>query len=343
MPLARTLQLKANGDEPSLRVLKALASEPRLQILHLLSEQFATINEIAQALDVPVSTATANVRILEAAGLVQTEIRTTSTGLQKRVMRTFDQIIVELPNASAHELQYIEIDMPIGRYFDVQVKPTCGLASTEGLIGLLDDPVSFYDPAHIQAELLWFRAGYVEYRFPNRLPPGTILQSLQLSMEACSEAPHYCNDWPSDITLWVNGIEVATWTCPGDFGGERGRLTPDWWDVKDTQFGLLKRWRVDEMGSFLDGTPISTVTLTALALKDQSFIPVRIGIKPQSPNQGGLNLFGARFGNYPQGIVLRLTYAPRPIEEPISIAGPDRASAGNVSLPVNLDGPALPG
>jgi predicted transcriptional regulator len=203
--------------------------------------------------------------------------------------------------------QYVEVDMPIGHYFDVQARPTCGLASAERLIGLLDDPISFYDPAHTEADLLWFRAGSIEYRFPNRLPPGATLQSLQLSMEACSEAPHHLASWPSDITLWINNVEIGTWTSPGDFGGERGRLTPGWWDVKDTQYGLLKRWRVDHEGSYLDGMAVSNVVLANIQL-DLPFIPIRIGIKPNAINQGGMNIFGARFGNYPQGLVLRMTY-----------------------------------
>lgn len=306
----RILHVDATGDEGSLQVLKALASEPRLQILRLLSERFATISEIAQALDMPPSTVTANVRILEGAGLVETEIRSTPTGLHKRVTRVYDRVEVALPSVAVAEPQYVEVEMPIGRYFDIQVRPTCGLASAERIIGLLDDPASFYDPQHTTAELLWFRSGYVEYRFPNRLPPGTVRQSLQLSLEACSEAPHHLDGWPSDITLWVNGVEIGTWTSPGDFGGERGQLTPLWWDVKDTQYGLLKRWRVDESGSYLDGTQISGVTLATLGLEAHPFIPIRLGIKPEAPNQGGLNLFGARFGNYPQGIILRQTYAP---------------------------------
>ncbi|MEI3204121.1 MAG: hypothetical protein V8S73_05705 [Lachnospiraceae bacterium] len=39
-------------------------------------------------------------------------------------------------------------------------------------------------------------------------------------MEICSEAPGYKEDWKSDLTLWVNDVEVGTWTCPGDLGAE---------------------------------------------------------------------------------------------------------------------------
>lgn len=52
------------------------------------------------------------------------------------------------------------------------------------------------------------------------------------AIEICSEAPNHKDDWPSDITVWINNHEVGTWTSPSDFGGERGVLTPAWWHTK---------------------------------------------------------------------------------------------------------------
>lgn len=73
------------------------------------------------------------------------------------------------------------------------------------------------------------------YRCPNRLPPGAQVDSLSLSLEICSEAPMHHLDWPSDITLGINGVELGTWTSPSDFGGVRGRLTPLWQWESDSQ------------------------------------------------------------------------------------------------------------
>ena len=60
----------------------------------------------------------------------------------------------------------VDLQMPIGGYSDFVVEPTCGLVSATGLIGFMDDPSAFYEPDRLNAQLLWFRAGYVEYRFP---------------------------------------------------------------------------------------------------------------------------------------------------------------------------------
>jgi predicted transcriptional regulator len=100
-------------------------------------------------------------------------------------------------------------------------------------------------------------------------------------------------------------VEIGTWTSPADFGGERGALTPSWWDTQNSQYGLLKVWKVTKTGSYVDGVQVSKVTLDQLALKAGAPLQVRIGIKENATNIGGMNLFGSKFGNYPQDIVLR--------------------------------------
>ena len=115
-------------------------------------------------------------------------------------------------------------------------------------------------------------------------------------------------DWPSDITLWINGIEVGTWTSPADFGDQRGLLNPKWWEDRNTQYGLLKGWRVTERGSFMDGIHLSEITCNDLKLMRNPYICVRIGIKPDARHVGGINIFGRKFGNYEQDIVLRVEY-----------------------------------
>jgi predicted transcriptional regulator len=286
-------------------VTKALGSKTRLEILRFLSAHTCSLLEIAEALNLPPSTATLHINVLETAGLIKTDLRPATRGLQKVCARVFDRVVIQLP--AEHELEdtTVEVSMPIGAYADVHILPTCGLAGELGIIGHLDDPSTFYEPDRIYAQLLWFRRGYVEYRFPNRLPPHVTLDDIEISFEVCSEAPLHHADWPSDITVWIGNTEVGTWTSPADFGGERGALTPAWWDSQNSQYGLLKVWKVTNGGSFVDGRHVSKVTLDELALKSGEPIPVRIGIKENASNIGGINLFGSKFGNYPQDIVLR--------------------------------------
>jgi predicted transcriptional regulator len=314
LPNARVLELLA--DDHNLQkleaVTKALGSETRLEILRFLSAHTCSTLEIAEALNLPPSTATLHINVLEKAGLIETDLRPATRGLQKVCARVFDRVVIQLPAEYEPEDTTVEVSMPIGAYADVKVAPTCGLAGELGIIGQLDDPSTFYEPDRIYAQLLWFRRGYVEYRFPNRLPPNVTLDDIELSFELCSEAPLHHPDWPSDITVWLGGVEVGTWTSPADFGGERGALTPAWWDAQNSQYGLLKVWRVTHSGSFVDGIQVSKVSLHDLPLKTGEPIPVRIGIKDNALNVGGMNLFGSKFGNYPQDIVLRQHFKRTP-------------------------------
>lgn len=298
--------------DKTLGFLKALASDIRLSILIYLSDRVVNVNEIADALGISPSTATTHVQILEQAGLIRTEVKPANRGLQKMCARTYDQLLIQLPRVHSGFRKSLTIAMPIGAYTDFEVYPTCGQASEHALIGLLDDPTSFYEPEHIHAQLIWFHKGYLEYRFPNHFPNGAVLENLELSMEICSEAPLHHDDWPSDISLWINGVEIGTWSSPADFGGRRGVLTPDWWEEKDTQYGLLKIWRVSHEGAFIDGKRIGPATLADLAITASPAIRVRIGVKPDAYNVGGINIFGEKFGNYPQPIVFKAEYTLDP-------------------------------
>lgn len=302
------LRVEANSPRGK-QVLKALASEPRLRILELLGERLSNVSEIADALHIPISTANMHVGILEDAGLLITELQPATRGVQKVCARAYEVITVTLPvDRSAAHARAVELSTPIGSYVDCSVTPTCGLASNTGIIGLLDDPTSFYEPERLNAQLIWFHHGYVEYRLPNRLPPKAAPISLHLSAEICSEAPMHHDDWPSDITVWINGVDIGTWTSPADFGGQRGVLTPGWWETRNTQYGLLKVWQVNQDGSFVDGRQVSDVCLPELEISANSFVSLRFGVRADAEHVGGINLFGSGFGNYPQDIVLRVNY-----------------------------------
>ena len=310
IPYARVLELLA--DDHNLHnleaVTKALGSETRLEILRFLSAHTCTLLEIAEALDLPPSTATLHINVLEKAGLIETDLRPATRGLQKVCARIYDRIVIQLPADTERQDTAVEVSMPIGAFVDVNIIPTCGLLGDLGIIGHLDDKSAFYEPERIHAQLIWFRRGFVEYRFPNRLPPNVSLDDIEVSFEVCSEAPLHHANWPSDVTVWIGNVEIGTWTSPADFGGERGALTPDWWDTQNSQYGLIKVWKVTHHGSFVDGIQVSKVSLNNLSLKPGEPIPVRIGIKDSASNIGGMNLFGSRFGNYPQDIVLRQHY-----------------------------------
>jgi predicted transcriptional regulator len=306
----RTLLLHMDNTqrERSIEVAKALGSAQRVRILDYLQARVANVSEIAEALEMPLSTANLHLTGLEEAGLIRSEIVAASRGVQKVCARAYDVIMIQLPRTFASHDRKFSVQMPVGAFAACQVQPTCGIATEKGVIGFLDDPVSFYEPTRFQAQLLWFRQGFLEYHFPYRPEPNQQPRSLVLSMEICSEAPNHHHDWPSDIFLEINGRQVGIWTSPADFGGERGNLSPEWWEEWNSQYGLMKSWRVDGEGSWIDGVRISDVTIGDLVLDQDFYIRVRIGVHPDAVHVGGINLFGSKFGNYPQDILLQVHY-----------------------------------
>ncbi|WP_228101426.1 ArsR/SmtB family transcription factor [Paenibacillus donghaensis] len=293
------------------KVTHALSTELRLKMMELLNTRRMNVVELAEALDIPVSTAASNVRVLEQAKLIETELMPASRGAMKVCSRTYDDIRINMNPQERHghgKDRHYEIEMPIGSFIACKVAPTCGMVSEERPIIAEDSPAGFFHPNRLRAQLLWLRKGYLEYRYPLEIPPGAQIQKIQFSMEICSEAPNYDNDWPSDITLWINGIEIGTWTSPGDFGGRRGKLNPAWWSDAGTQYGLLKTWSVDHAQSLLDQTEISMVTLNQLDLTSRDYVDMRIGVKEDAVFKGGLNLFGKRFGDYEQDLIMKIYY-----------------------------------
>jgi len=294
------------------KIRRALSAEQRVKLLRLVAHRAMNVNEIAATLGLSQPTASLHIRALQDADLIECEYTSTGRGSEKRCWAKVDKITFELDScepASEENLQ--EVMMPIGLFTAVDVQPTCGMASSSRTIGFVDSPPAFMNPERAEAQILWFARGWIEYTFPCALPPTALITGVELVAELCSEAPCYDNEWPSDITVWMNGVEVGTWTCPGDFGGRRGRLNPEWWSDTLTQFGASKTWSVAPHGSYIDGTPSGDVELDDLRIGYQSPIVIRIGNKDDAVHAGGMNLFGRHFGNYPQDLLLRIKYQLR--------------------------------
>ncbi len=76
-------------------VLRGLASSVRISILRLLHRKAGVnVNDIADALDLPQSTVSSNLQILEGAGLIRTETHKGRKGHQKLCFSAFDEVLV---------------------------------------------------------------------------------------------------------------------------------------------------------------------------------------------------------------------------------------------------------
>lgn len=286
--------------------IKALASEQRVKILDLIRNSPLNVNEIAEKMGIPQSSAATHIAILEKSNLILTESTKAKKGSQKKCLPSFNELLIQFPEQTNENDEFIDVEMPIGIFTDYYVTAPCGLCSSEHIIGYLDIPDSFLNPERMKAGLIWCGTGTFEYKFPNNVfSTGRKIKKLEVSLELSSETPGTNENWPSDITMWLNNVEIGTWVSPGDFGDRRGKFTPEWWKLAGSQYGLLKHWSVTEEGSFIDGVKISDITLSDLDILGHHSIKMKIGVKEDAEHVGGMNIFGRGFGNYAQGIILR--------------------------------------
>lgn len=306
--MSRIMDIDVGHKEKLCNVCKALSVPTRIDILKLVENKGMSIGEIANKLDIPQSSATFHIKILQNADLINIEERPGMRGILKLCTRKTDYINISAYQKSGDINEYVSYEMPVGSYFDCQVFPTCGLANEKGMIGFEDRISSFYLPERISAGILWTSSGYIKYRFPNFLPQGSRILKLMLTLEICSEAPNYHEDWKSDITFLLNGREAATWMSDGDYGSRKGRLNPGTWEPGSTQYGMMVGIEVNEKETLVNGRKYSDVTVSSLEIGSQQFIEFTICNKSDARYIGGFNLFGRKFGDYAQDIIMGIEY-----------------------------------
>ena len=291
-------------------VFKALGSDIRLDIVKvLLNENGLNMNELAERLKITNGALTSHIKKLEECGIVTVSPDTSGHGNQKICSIHLDKILFELQDRPQNENVYTT-DIKVGLFSDFNVYPTCGIASSNRLIGEVDDKRYFAHPDRYEADILWFTKGFVEYTIPNFVPRNQKIDEIVISAELSSEAPGVNNVWPSDIYFYINDTLLGTWTSPGDYGDVKGIFTPDWWFPNWNQYGLLKMIVVNHKGTFIDGLKISDVTIDQFELKPGSIIKFKLAVPENAEHVGGLTIFGKGFGNYNHDIILKMAYSP---------------------------------
>lgn len=299
--------IRANTDAAWLPLYEALASGVRLSIIDLLAVKPMNVKELAEALELSSAIVTMHIRKLEKAGLIETKMVRKQGGTHKICSLAEHDIAIELPHSEPELKKMHEISVPVGHYTQFDVQPTCGIATPEKMIGQFDDPRFFMEPERMNAAILWFAKGFVEYKIPNYLLAGQRPTALEITLEIGSEAPGANANWPSDISFYLNGVPIGVWTSPGDYGDKRGKFTPDWWFEKVNQYGLLKVIRIQEDGTYIDGQRMSGTSIREIGL-DRNHWTFRLAVEEDAAHIGGLTIFGKGFGNYNQDMLFRVYY-----------------------------------
>lgn len=302
--------------DDGLETFKALGSDTRIQILNILLEnEQMSMNQLATELNISNGALTGHIKKLEECGLINLSNESAGHGNQKMCSVTQDRIIVDIKKPIDYK-NVFETEIKVGQFSRHQVWPTCGIATSESVIGELDDIRYFNHPDRFTANILWFTKGYVEYTIPNLIPSNQRITQLSISAELSSEAPGIDNNWPSDISFYINDTKIGMWTSPGDFGDVHGMFTPQWWPQNWNQYGLLKLLVINDYGTYIDGLKISDVSTLSLHLDYSSDIRLRLAVENDSEHVGGITLYGKSFGNYDQDIRVAINYAPLVAAQP---------------------------
>lgn len=286
---------------------RALSSPERVSILRMLYTRSMTVTEVAHALYMSVSTATFHLHILRDAGFINIVLKPGKRGHVQLCQLCLSSLhISAIPLDESAVGQAVIQEIPVGLYTDAGMEFVAGFCTADEQI--MFDSGNYYDPRRAEAQLLWASGGYVEYAISNTRP-NEQLRRLSLSLEICSETLNYQIGWKSDITFWLNGRELCTFTSPSDFGGRRGRLNPDWWHDETTQYGELIEITVTDAGCFLNGAPTTCEHAPVISdFNGADTLVLRIGNKPDARYKGGFNIFGRGFGDHGQDIRIEANY-----------------------------------
>ncbi|MDR3319255.1 MAG: helix-turn-helix domain-containing protein [Clostridiales bacterium] len=307
-----------------LSLTDALSSPVRLEILRQLYASPLPISQIAKANLLSVSSATFHISVLEKAGIVSVQYTPSKKGKIRICSLILFQALLSVASVSNDTLMSrvrpIDLNLkqnetyttvkrscPVGHYVDAVFEGFSGFATTETQYMITDR--DFYPPERADAGIIWAAGGRIVYAFSNCFGADCAPVELSFALELCSETLNYQNDWMSDITFSINGVEIVTFTSPGDLGGRRGTLNPSWWSDYASQYGLFTKLSVTPLGVYFNGLrKHDRVKINDLNLTDCNKITLKIENKPDAVHIGGFNIFGKGFGDFPQDIEMSATY-----------------------------------
>jgi len=205
--------------------------------------------------------------------------------------------------------------------------PDSGLMKEDGSSLGTDDISLFDQPSHVEADFLWLTSGWIAWDYPIEIPMGSDIQSISYTVEIASEYPGGNWEWPSDITLSMNGIDVDTWTIPGDpdalygYGCQENHLISS-----SSQYGWLVTWTIDKTGTYFEykfrlgdsaKLRVSEITIDDIGILPRENLRITLSV-PYRQWGYGLNIFGDTWGDYDYDPTIMIDYST-PIEGRINV------------------------
>ena len=292
---------------------KALSSPVRIQMIRLVNKKNMLASEIAAELNLPLSSTIFHLNILEEAGIIKKSFSTKGKGTLHWYTYDTNIAIIRFRNSNGHlkpenRTPYVH-QIGIGEYIDAEFSNQCGIATAEKQI-MSANPHNAFVAGRQDAQIIWSEGyGSLLYAIPNNYAQQGKLDEIKISLEICSEAPGFNNNYPSDITFSINGIEICTFISPGDYGDRYGKFTPSWWYPESTKYGILTNISIRPTGVYLNERLVNkSICLDDLRLEETNKTTFGIEVKKNAQHPGGFNIFGSNFGDYAQHIIFTATY-----------------------------------
>jgi predicted transcriptional regulator len=298
-----------NVTEENVGFFQALASETRIKIIKILRHEEKNVKDLAEMLGASSTIIAKHVNKLEEAGIIKSRNISATRGLQKVCKLDIEKVSLYFESDFNKSGKIKHISIPIGSYSSYNFKPTCGIASTESIIGNYDDPRYFSNPEHYKANLLWFTDGWIEYPLPSYIFDCKSIKSIKFSMEICSEYPECKSDYKSDIYFSLNKKPIGRWTSPGNPSGRRGRYNPIWW-IMGSEYGYKIEIIIDETGTQLNGEKVTDAKIADIKFLEKKDSILKIVAPPigKTENSGGFTIFGKGFGDHDINLELEIEY-----------------------------------
>lgn len=301
--------LEPNNEEKLASVCKALSHPLRIRMLYQLLKSPRSVNELSKLNGLTNSTVLFHLQILEKAALAVCKTKPNKKGKTLIFYINFNEIKINTSENANMPMKVETQSIGVGNYTYCKPLQYIRFATDERFI--VFDNIDAYNPVRFDAKLICIDNGEVCYAFSNTFAQRGTVDKLEFSLELSSESPYFCNDWKSEIIFSVCGIDVATYLSPGDFGGERGKLTPIWWDDRYSQYGLLVTLEIKTDGVYINNKKINDrITLASLPLTDSDKLTFSVRTDKTRKYAGGFNIFGKSFGNFPQDILFKAYYTP---------------------------------
>lgn len=304
-----SLDLNKEQDvEAIAEVCDALSSPTRLRILtYLQHNHLQEIPKISADLGIPITTLMHHLYKLEKAEVIEIYYKNSKHSSVRTAVRKMKSVYINLHNTLPYRQEentsYTQ-SVGVGCYTDF-TGSKISLLTEDGIMKIEEG--NFFPENRYNAQMIYTMFGRITYFFSNFAALTDPVKKIEFTLEICSEAPYYDNNYLSDITFWINGIEITTYTLDGDYGDRRGKLNPDWWPSVNTQYGKLLNLSVSKTGVEINGSNVNRrITINDLRINKENKIVLTFGNKDTAEHRGGFNLFGKGFGDHAQDICMSL-------------------------------------